>query len=48
MINRPGVAGAVLQGVFFLAPSKKLEYEIPLYPLALGEISDQLKWDLVL
>ena len=34
--------------VFFPAPPKKLEYKIPLYPLALREISDQLIWDLVL
>ena len=34
---------------FFSAPTpKKLEYKIPLYPLALREISDQLTWDLVL
>ena len=29
-------------------PPKTLEYKIPLYPLALREISDQLTWDLVL
>ena len=40
---------AQIQGVFFnWPPPKKLEYKIPLYPLALREISDQLTWDLVL
>ena len=35
--------GAVLQGVFFFwTPPKKLEYKIPLYPLALREMSEQL------
>ena len=29
-------------------PPKKLEYKIPLYSLALIEISEQLTWDLVL
>ena len=39
----------LLHSVFFLlAPPKKLEYKIPLYPLALRKISDQLTWDLVL
>ena len=33
---------------FFWPPPKKLEYKIPLHPLALREISDQLTWDLVL
>ena len=33
---------------FFWPPPKKLEYTIPLHPLALREISDQLTWDLVL
>ena len=37
-----------IQCVFFLAPPKKLEYKIPLYPLGLREISEQLTWDLVL
>ena len=38
-----------LQGVFFFwTPPKKLEYKIPLYPLALREISDQLTWDFLL
>ena len=34
--------------IFFWTPPKTLEYKIPLYPLALREISDQLTWDLVL
>ena len=39
-----------LTGCFFSGPPppKKFEYKIPLYPLALREISDQLTWDLVL
>ena len=31
----------IYRAIFLLAPLKKLEYKIPLYPLALRDISDQ-------
>ena len=47
---KPYILQATMYRVSHLTgpPLNSLKYKIPLYPLALREISDQLTWDLIL